>query len=180
LTKRRRPVFPKFEIRFGWLALVALAAQLIVIYVVFGEAEELRRFVFPASYVLLLAFIILNRRRVGLLVIGAGTLLNFLVIVTNGGLMPISPANMEKAGLGDELAKLELGDAVPVSKNVLLEESDTHLQWLTDRFVWDSPGPFSVVSIGDVIIGAGLLVVLVELFLPLIVRGASRDRPSLT
>jgi len=180
LTKRWRPVFPKLEIHFGWLALVAVAAQLIVIYVVFGGAEEFRRFVFPASYVLLLAFIILNRRRVGFLVIGAGTLLNFLVIVTNGGLMPISPANMEKAGLGDELAKLEVGDAVPVSKNVLLGESDTNLQWLTDRFTWDSPGPFPVFSIGDVIIGAGLLVVLIELLLPFIVRGASRDHSSLT
>ena len=179
MTKRWRPPFPKLEIHFGWLALVALAAQLIVIYVGFGGAEELRRFVFPASYVLLLAFIILNRRRVGLLVIGAGTLLNFLVIVTNGGLMPISPANMEKAGLGDELAKLEVGDAVPVSKNVLLEESDTNLQWLTDRFTWDSPGPFPVFSIGDVIIGAGLLVVLIEFLLP-VVYWLSRDRPSPT
>jgi lipoprotein signal peptidase len=174
------PAFPKLQIRFGWLALVAVAAQLIVIYVAFGEAEEFRRFVFPASYVLLLAFIVLNRRRVGFLVIGAGTLLNFLAIVTNGGLMPVSPANMEKAGLGDELADLELGDAVPLSKNVLLDEGATDLQWLTDRFTWDSPGPFPIFSIGDAIIGVGLLVVLVELFLPLIARGASRDRPSLT
>lgn len=180
MTKRRQPAFSKLEIRFGWLALVAVAAQLIVIYVGFGGAEELRRFVFPTSYVLLLAFIILNRRRAGFLVIGAGTLLNFLAIVTNGGLMPISPATMEKAGLGDELAELELGDAVPLNKNVLLEESDTNLQWLTDRFTWDSPGPFPVFSIGDVIIGAGLIVVLVELLLPLIARGPSRDRPSLT
>jgi lipoprotein signal peptidase len=180
LTKRRWPVLPKFEIRFGWLALVAVAAQLIVIYVGFGEAEELRRFVFPASYVLLLAFIILNRRRVGFLVIGAGTLLNFLAIVTNGGLMPISPASMEKGGLGDELAERELGDAVPLTKNVLLEESETNLQWLTDRLTWDSLGPFPVFSVGDVIIAAGLVVVLVEIFLPLIGRGTSRDRPSLT
>jgi len=180
LTKRWQPRSPKFEIRFGWLALAAVAAQLIVIYVAFGGAEELRRFVLPASYVLLLAFIIVNRRRVGFLVIGAGTLLNFLAIVTNGGLMPVSRANMVKAGLGDELAELEPGDAVSVSKNVLLEESDTNLQWLTDRFTWDSPGPLPVFSIGDVIIGVGLLVVLVELLLPFITRGASRDRPSLT
>ena len=171
---------PKFEIRFGWLALVAVVAQLIVIYVDFGGAEELRRFVFPASFVLLLAFIILNRRRVGFLVIGAGTFLNFLVIVANGGLMPVSPANMEKAGLGDELAELRLGDAAPMSKNVLLEEGDTHLQWLSDRFTWECLGPFPVFSIGDIIIAAGLVVVLVELLLPLIARAASRDRPSLT
>ena len=180
MTKRRRPSFPKLEIRFGWLVLIAVIVQLVVIYVGFGGAEELRRFIFPASYVLVLAFIVLNRRRVGFLVIGAGALLNFLAIVTNGGLMPISPANMEKAGFGDELTKLGLGDAVPLSKNVLLEESDTNLQWLTDRFAWDSSGPFPVFSVGDVIIGIGLVIILVELFLPLIVRRVSRDRPSLT
>jgi hypothetical protein len=117
---------------------------------------------------------------VGFLVIGAGTFLNFLAIVTNRGLMPISPANMERGGLGDELAELELGEAVSLSKNVLLEEGDTNLQWLTDRFTWDSPGPFSVFSIGDVIIAVGLVVVLVELFFPLIARDASRDRSFLT
>lgn len=160
--------------------LVAAAAELIVIYVGFGEAGVLRRFVFPGCYVLVLAFIVLNRRRVGFLVIGAGALLNFLAIVSNGGLMPVSPATMEEAGLGDELAQLEPGDAVPQAKNVLLEESDIKLEWLADRFTWDSPGPFSVFSVGDVIIGAGLVIVFVELILPLIAGRASRDRPSLT
>jgi hypothetical protein len=114
------------------------------------------------------------------LVIGVGTFLNFLASVTNGGLMPISPANMVKVGLGDELPDLELGDPVPLTKNVLLEEGDPALQWLTDRFTWQSLGPFPVFSIGDIIIAAGLVVVLLELVLPLIVRGASRDHLSLT
>ncbi len=178
MTKHSRLAFPKFRLRFGWLALVALLAQIIVMYVGFGEAEVLRRFVFSTTYVLLLAFVVLNWRRVGIMLVGVGMLLNFLAIVTNGGLMPISPAAMEKAGLGDELAELELGDAVPASKNVLLDEADTHLQWLTDRFAWDSPGPFPVFSIGDVIIGAGLIVILVELFLSMVLW-PSRDRPSL-
>jgi hypothetical protein len=169
----------KFEIRFGWLVLMALAAQLVVIYLDFDGAAVVRRFVFPASYVLLLAFVTLNRRRVGFLVIGVGMLLNFLAIVTNGGLMPVSPASMEKGGLGEELAGLGPGDAVPDSKNVLLEESDTNLQWLSDRFTWGSPGPFSVFSIGDVIIGAGLIVVLVELLLPALQRSPP-DRTSPT
>jgi hypothetical protein len=160
------------------LALAALAAQLVVIYVGFGGAGELRRFVFPASYALLLAFVILNRRRVGFLVIGAGMLLNFLVIVANGGLMPIAPATMERAGLADEL--VELGDIVPHSKNVLLDESDTNLQWLSDRLTWDTPGPFSVFSIGDLIVGAGLVVISIELLLPPVVYWFRRGRPSPT
>ncbi len=160
------------------MALAALAAQLVVIYVGFGGAGELRRFVFPASYALLLAFVILNRRRVGFLVIGAGMLLNFLVIVANGGLMPIAPATMERAGLEDEL--VELGDSVPQTKNVLLDESDTNLQWLSDRLTWDTPGPFSVFSIGDLIVGAGLVVISIELLLPPVVYWFRRGRPSPT
>ncbi len=158
---------------------MALLAQLIVIYVGFGEAGLVRRLVFPASYLLLAAFVILNRRRIGLLVIGAGMLMNFLAIVSNGGLMPISPATMENAGFHDELAELELGDAVPQTKNVLLAEGDTNLRWLSDRFTFDSRSPFPVFSIGDLIIAAGLIVTLVEFLLPVVQR-VSQDRPSLT
>ena len=149
---------------------MALAAQLVVMYAGFGDAAVLRRFIFPSTYVLLLAFVILNRRRIGFLVIGVGMLLNFLAIVSNGGLMPVTPANVEKAGMGSKIEGVELGEAIPRSMNVLLEESDTNLQWLSDRFTWGSPGPFSVFSIGDVIIAAGLIVVLVELLLPALQR----------
>ncbi len=138
----------------------------------------LRRLVLPASYVLLLAFVVLNWRRLGVLVIGVGMMLNFLAIVSNGGLMPISPATMEKAGLGGELAELELGDALPQSKNVLLDVSDTHLQWLTDRFTWGSSGPIPVFSLGDVIIAAGIIVILIGLILSVVLH-TSRDRASL-
>jgi hypothetical protein len=126
-----------------------------------------------------LGFVILNWRRLGFLVIGAGLVLNFLAIVSNGGLMPISPANLESAGLGDQLAELELGDSVSQSKNVLLDESDTNLQLLSDRFTWGSPGPLPVFSLGDAVIGAGLILLLLELLLPMVLR-TSQDRPSLT
>lgn len=161
---------PKFKIRFGWLVLMALAAQLVVIYAGFGDVGVLRRFIFPSSYVLLVAFVALNRRRIGFLVIGAGMLLNFAAIISNGGLMPVTPANAEKAGMGYKIEDVELGDAIPRSKNVLLEESDTNLQWLSDRFTWISDSPLAVFSIGDVVIAAGLIVVLVELLLPALQR----------
>ncbi len=170
---------PKLDLRFGWLVLLALLAQTVVIYVGFGDVGVLRRLVFPASYVLLLAFVVLNWRRVGFMVIGAGLLLNFLAIVTNGGLMPISPTNLANAGLEDKLVGLELGDSVPETKNVLLDESDTHLQLLADRFTWGSPGPLPVFSIGDAVVGAGLVIVIIEFLLPMVLR-VSQGRPSLT
>jgi hypothetical protein len=166
---------PRVEIRSGWLAVIALLAQLVVIYVGFGDATVLRRFIFPSTYVLLLAFVILNRRRIGFLIIGAGMLLNFLAIVTNGGLMPISPEHLQES----ELAELEPGDSVPNSKNVMLEEEDTQLRWLSDRLDWDTGTDLQVFSVGDFIIGAGLAVVLLELLLPRVQR-VSPDRTSPT
>ncbi len=173
--KQCRLAVPSVDIRWGWLAVIALLAQVVVIYVGFGEAGVLRRFIFPSTYVLLLAFIVLNRRRVGFLVIGVGTLLNFLVIVTNGGLMPISPEHMQES----ELVALEPGDSVPNSKNVLLEEEDIQLRWLSDRLDWDTGTDFQVFSVGDTIIGAGLIVILIELLSSVIAR-ASPNRPSVT
>ena len=158
---------------------MALAAQLVVIYADFGDAAVVRRFIFPSTYVLLLAFVILNRRRIGFLVIGAGMLLNFLAIVSNGGLMPVTPANAEKAGMGYKIEGVELGEAIPRSKNVLLEDSDTHLRWLSDRFTWISDSPLAVFSVGDIVIAAGLTVVLLELLLPALQRSPP-DRTSAT
>ena len=171
--------YPKFKIRFGWLVLMALAAQLVVIYADFGDAAVVRRFIFPSTYVLLLAFVILNRQRIGFLVIGAGMLLNFLAIVSNGGLMPVTPANAEKAGMGYKIEGVELGEAIPRSKNVLLEESVIPLRWLSDRFTWISDSPLAVFSVGDIVIAAGLIVVLLELLLPALQR-SSRNRTSAT
>ncbi len=158
--------------------MLALLAQAVVIFVDFGDANVLRRIIFPASFVLLVTFVVLNRWRVGFLVIGIGMLLNLSVIVANGGLMPIAPSTMERAGLEDELAELELGDSVPQTKNVLLDEGDTHLELLSDRITWGSSGPVPVFSIGDAVIGIGLIIILVELLLPKLQR-PPRDRLSL-
>lgn len=160
--------------------MLALTAQLFVIYVGAGEAATISRFVFPLSYVLLAAFVVLNWRHVGLLIIGLGLSLNFLAIVANGGLMPASPENLVAAGRADEVAGLELGEPVPNSKNVLLAEDDTHLRFLTDRIEVADESPFPLFSVGDFFIFAGLLVTLVEIILSFLSHGASRDRPSLT
>ena len=179
MTKRLRQAYPKFEIRFGWIVLLALLLQIIVIFVGFGEAGVLRRFFFPFSYVLVLAFIAINRRHLGFLTVGVGMLLNFLAVVTNGGLMPVTPANMEAAGMAYKIEGVELGKAIPRSKNVLLEAGDTHLSWLSDRFTWVSDSPFAVFSVGDIVVAAGLVVVLLELLLAALQRN-SPDRTSPT
>lgn len=177
MSKLGRPAWPKLDIRFGPLVFVSLLAQLVVVFA--GPEGEWRRVVYPASFVLLLVFIVLNRRRIGFLVIGAGMLLNFLAIVANGGLMPVSPSTLVQADLERDLAGIEPGDPVPRTKNVLLEREDTNLWWLSDRLTWGSRRPFPVFSVGDVVVGAGLVVTLAELLLPAL-RRPSRDRTSVT
>jgi hypothetical protein len=182
LTKQWRIGLPKLSIRFGWLVLLALAAQAFVVYVDLQDGGVVRRIVLPASYVLLLAFVALNWRRVGFLVLGLGALLNFLAVTSNGGLMPASPDNLVDAGLEEELAGREPGDAVLGTKDVILEEDETHLRFLSDRLsLGSNSGPIPpLFSVGDVIIAAGALIAVAELVLPSVQRVRPDDEPSLT
>ena len=177
MRPRQRFYFPKVVIRFGVAALIAFVLQVVVVEAPLGLTEAARRTLLVASYVLLLGFVLLNLRRPGLAIIGLGLLLNFLAIVTNGGLMPISPQNLERSGLPKE--EVSLGDWVPNSKDVLLARDDTNLWFLTDILVWKNPSGVNAFSVGDVIIGAGLVITLGELFLPRVQR-VSRGRPSPT
>ncbi len=157
---------PKPEIKLAPFVFVGLGTQLLVIYAGFGEAELLRRFLLVISYLLLLPFVWANRQRIGILIIGIGLFLNFLAVVANGGLMPVSPATLERAGLQQRIVGVEVGEPVPLSKDVLLERADTRLWLLTDVLVWDNPANVRAFSVGDAIIGAGLLLTLADLLLP--------------
>lgn len=123
-----------------------------------------RRVLMIASYILLVAFAVANVRRPGLLIVGIGLLLNFLPVVSNGGLMPITPQTLERTGAVPQ--GVSPGDWVPDSKDVLLERNDTRLWFLSDRIVvQDLPG-FRAFSIGDVVIALGLVVTVGDLFFP--------------
>jgi hypothetical protein len=147
------------------VALLALLLQVIAIKAPLGDSDDLRRALFVYSYLLLLVFVAANFARPGIAIIGFGLLLNFIAIVANQGWMAITPETLLQSGPmpGDAV----LGEWVPGTKDILLHRSDVHLWALTDRLVWD---PISSVirafSIGDVVIVGGVLITLVELFLP--------------
>ena len=151
--------------RLGVVALLALFTQLIAIRAPLGDDDLPRRILFVASYLLLLTFVAANVRRIGIAVIGAGLLLNFAAVLANGGLMAITPETVLKTGTlpGDAV----LGEWLPGSKDVLLERSDVHLWFLTDRLTWDAISPaFRAFSVGDVIIVVGLVLTLIDLLVP--------------
>ncbi len=136
-----------------------------------------KRLLFQISYVLLLFFVAANWRRIGILIIGLGLLLNFLPIVANGGLMPVTSESLARIDQTHRLRGLQEGDAIPNTKNVWRQRDNTHLWFLTDRIVWDNPVFFRLFSIGDVIIAGGLVITMADLFLPRLQR-RSQDGAS--
>ena len=98
---------------------------------------------------LILAFIVLNRILPGMMVIGAGVLLNVAVIASNGA-MPVSIDAIRVAGIG------RVPDESSLKHEML--GPDSTLPWLGD--VIPLPKLQEIVSVGDLVIvlGIGLLV----------------------
>lgn len=161
---RKRLYFPAVEIRLGLAALLAVCAQLLAIFGPFGDDELPRRVLMIGSYLLLILFVAANFRYTWIAVLGAGIILNYLVIAGNGGLMPITPETLERTG--GVPAGVETGEWLPGSKDVLLERADAKLYPLSDRIVWDTLDPIRAFSAGDVLIVIGLAIFLPSLVIP--------------
>jgi hypothetical protein len=148
------------------VALLAVCLQIIAIYLP-TSTGALRRVLFVSSYLLLLAFAAANWRRPGIVILAIGLVLNFAVIVANGGLMPVTAEPFHRIHEERQIEGVEEGEAIPHSKNILLAKEDIRLRFLSDRLVrtWGPPAG-RIISIGDIFILAGLVVTLGELFLP--------------
>ena len=154
--------------RLGWLALVCLVAQLIVIYWPADGLEAqrpLHAVLLIGSSAALLLVVWANRHIMGMPVLGLGLLLNLVVMSANGGFMPVSREAVLSAGTRPSNGALVEGARLPKSKDVLLPAEDTRLWFLSDAIV--APPPVGrVYSIGDLIVGAGVIVLLQAAMVP--------------
>ncbi len=161
------------EIHWGVVALLAISLQLIALYFPFGSSDLPRRVLFVASYLGLLVFVSANVRRPGLIILGLGISLNFLAIVTNGGLMPTTAEAFTKTG--NLPADARFGHWIPRSKDVLLERDNVHLYILGDRLTVGGQHIVRVFSIGDTLVAAGLAVTVAEIVTPRIGHKREND-----
>lgn len=150
-------------------ALLAVLLQLAAIFAPLGS-DDLRRVLFVVSYLLLFAFVVANLRHPGLVILGLGLCLNFLPIVANGGLMPITPETLARTG--DPPEDTAIGDWVSGTKDVLKEREDVHIYLLSDRLVVDGQEIVRAFSIGDIIILIGALATVGEILLPRVGRSS--------
>jgi uncharacterized protein DUF5317 len=139
------------DLRFewGWLALAGLAAQVVLfsppVGAVVGGAAPI---LYVASTVLVLAVVLRNRRLPGLKLVAAGAISNLVAIVANGGYMPADPGALALAGMDP---------GTPYSNSIVTNRPA--FAPLTDIFALPDWMPFAnVFSIGDVLIGAGIVV----------------------
>jgi len=156
----------EINLRHGWVALVALGVQLVIVYASLPESDEFwkpRIVLLIISYALLLLMVLLNRHLPGMLIIGIGLALNLTAMVANGGWMPVSPEALDRAGLY-HLAEVavpgsepESGARVVGSKDIVLTHQEARVWMLGDIFVLPPPIK-AVCSVGDVILALGAFI----------------------
>jgi hypothetical protein len=138
------------RLRAEGAALGALAAQVVVLGVLAGGARWWHAVAHLATYGLAGWFVWANRRIAGVPLLALGGALNVAAIAANGGVMPTSGWAMDAAGLQPSTVFV---NSAPVA--------DAHLLWLGDVLPVPLPLALSnVLSVGDLLIYAGALVLL--------------------
>ena len=159
------------EFRRAWLAVAALAFQVVVVSILPGDAYGFSAEIHLVSYGLLGAFVWANRHVHGLLMVGLGGALNFAAIATNGGVMPADPDAIAATGLVEEAG---FSNSAPTH--------DAPLGFLGDAFAVPAWFPIhNVFSVGDVLIVLGAFLVLHRATgsrLPYVPMGPRPPRPA--
>jgi Family of unknown function (DUF5317) len=134
--------------RLGWLAIVALAIQVVLFSSLADDLDaDVRRAIYVGSTALVGVVVLANLRLTGVPLVALGAALNLAAIVANGGSMPADPAALAALGMTAEGNTNSVVVAQPV------------LAPLTDLFAMPAWMPLSnVFSVGDVLIGAGVAV----------------------
>ena len=152
--------------RWGWLALVALAIQVVLFSPLAGDGlGEVGRWIYVGSTALVVVVVVANIRLAGLPIVLAGALLNLAAIIANGGSMPASPTALAAVGH-------TIGGGATNSTLV------THpaLEPLTDVFALPSWLPMAnIFSVGDALIGVGVAVAIAAAMRR---KPAGRDRAA--
>ncbi len=150
------------KVEFRLLGLVPAAAipQLLAFYIPATRVwvpDLLAPVILVWSQLVLLGFVALNLRRPGMPLLGLGLAMNFVVILTNGGMMPVSPQTASRLSSMDWAAGARFGPG----KSVVLPTQTTIFGSLSDRIMLPEWFPYQAAySIGDVLLIAGVLVLL--------------------
>jgi hypothetical protein len=136
-------------LRWSWLLFLGVALQVLVDLGTargfLSEAGWSGYLLLLASQLVVLGWVVANWHLPGMRLVTIGLGLNALVIGANGA-MPVDPDAIRALGID--------GATVPPGKHTLLDDQ-TRLPWLAD--IWPLPPLRSIISVGDVVLAAGLI-----------------------
>jgi hypothetical protein len=147
--------FMQVKIKHGWVFPLLLAFQFSMYYLQtkIHFLAQISSVSFMVMYVVGIVFLWLNRDQVGFPILLAGVFLNFLVMLVNGGRMPVS---LEAANLIDPSYAESLTKGVLYGKHQLMTNS-TRLGLLGDIIPLTKPYyKQQVISIGDAVMCIGI------------------------
>ena len=148
------------KIRSIWAFFVAAVAQRLPFALLAPDSlVDLKKTLLISSHLLLTWALLRNLSFRSVRLILAGSLFNLTAIVANGGLMPVTPEARSLAGM-TELGSAWLGRVTPQGTGILLTADHTRLWAFTDIIPWNLVG--GVFSVGDVLLGVGLILFFVE------------------
>nr|WP_263324795.1 DUF5317 domain-containing protein [Neobacillus sp. Marseille-Q6967] len=153
----------QLKLKYGWVFPLLLGIQ--IFYFLYQNNSKLlaqsSNYLYIVVYIVGLLFLYLNRENPGFNLILIGVFLNFLVMVMNGGRMPVSP---EAASVLDP-KYLEALKTSLYAKHQVLNES-TRFGFLADIIPLSKPYPKTqIISIGDVIMNVGAFIFIQHLML---------------
>lgn len=146
-------------LRLGWLVFASLIPHLLAFNLPSTRAsisDMAAAMILITTQGMLLVFAWANRRQPGFWMLGLGLVLNLLVIIANGGWMPISPETIQSIAPHAAPGSWQIGQRLGSSKDIVLLASQTRLYWLSDCLLLPAWIPYrAALSIGDVLIAVG-------------------------
>jgi hypothetical protein len=152
------------RLRLDWLVLISVIPQ-IVTFQIPQTSHLIPDHVVPAiltiSSVGLLVFALANIFVPGFWAFLSGLAMNFMVILLNGGWMPVNPDTIRNLRPDLDPALIVIGNRVNISKDQIMLRSDTYLSFLADQLYLPPWFPYKFVfSVGDVLISVGAFLLL--------------------
>lgn len=156
----KRP-YRVYELKVPGLVLLAFVPQFVAFYIPATRSllsDRLVSVLFISSLIILLIFSLFNIRKISFWPISIGFFLNALVIILNGGWMPIAPDVVQKVNPNAPEGSWAVGQRLGYTKDFVLSPEITRLWFLSDRFTLPASMKYQVAfSLGDVLIALGVI-----------------------